>query len=83
MKTYNPAFLLQKKDRQGNDLWEGYGIASIVDFAENVAFLKAGGSLASLEGSYPSGTDGLEVTRIAVAVHESIERAQPVDIQRD
>jgi hypothetical protein len=31
-------------------------------------------TLADLDGTYPSGVDGLEVTKIAVAVHESVAR---------
>lgn len=82
MKTYNPGFLIEKKDKSGREVWEGYGVGSIADFAENVAFLKAGGFLTQLAGTYPSGRDGLEATRIALAIHESIQTGQPVDIAR-
>ena len=82
MKTYNLGFLLQKTDKQGREIWQGYGIESIADFAENVAFLRAGGQLKDLQGTYPSGQDGAEVTRIAVAVHESLDKGEPVVIER-
>jgi hypothetical protein len=34
----------------------------------------SGGKISDLSGKYPSGEDGLEVTKIAEAVHQSIER---------
>lgn len=53
--------------------YSGYGIDSIDGFVTNVLALEEGRvTLEDLEGSYPSGVDGLEVTKIAVAVHESV-----------
>ena len=45
---------------------------SIADFARSVNVLLDGGSLEDL-GAYPSGYDGIEATRIAAGVHESLE----------
>lgn len=53
----------------------GYGIDSIESFVTNVQQLAQGStSVEELAGSYPSGVDGLEVTKIAVAVHQSVEQ---------
>jgi len=39
-----------------------------------------GASIESLNGTYPDGEDGLAVTRIAAAVHESLETGKVVEI---
>lgn len=39
-----------------------------------------GGSLGQLDGLYPSSKDGLVITQIACAAHDSIETAAPVSI---
>jgi predicted dehydrogenase len=80
MRTWNPMFLRNRVDRHGREVWEGYGIDSILDFVENIEFLKSGGSLADLEGKYPSGRDGIEATRIAQGVEESIRQGSVVDV---
>ena len=73
MQTPNLGFFSVGKDKKGRPWYGGYGIVSIQDFAENVNHLIGGGSLKDLEGSYASGYDGLEATRIAVAVHRSVQ----------
>ncbi|MBI2841901.1 MAG: Gfo/Idh/MocA family oxidoreductase [Armatimonadetes bacterium] len=78
MRTYNNNFQNKSLDKYGRTIYRGYGIESIQDFAYNAAFLKGGGALEELEGKYPSGEDGLEATRIAVAVHESIRTGEIV-----
>lgn len=80
MMTHNPSFLRTRIDKQGREIWEGYGIDSILDFTENIAHLRAGSSLADLDGKYPSGRDGIEATRIAGGVEESIEKGSVVDV---
>jgi len=72
MMTHNMSFLRQRTDKQGREIWEGYGMDSIADFARSVNVLLDGGSLEDL-GAYPSGYDGIEATRIAAGVHESLE----------
>jgi predicted dehydrogenase len=72
METHNKSFLRQKFDKQGREIWEGYGMDSIADFAYNVAVLLDGGKISDLSG-YPTGQDGLEATRIAEGVHRSLE----------
>lgn len=82
MKTYNNNFLRESVDKKGRVVYKGYGMESIEDFAYNVEALKNGKTLKDLEGTYPSGEDGLEVTRIAAAVHESAATGKTIDIKR-
>ncbi|HEY3398622.1 MAG TPA: Gfo/Idh/MocA family oxidoreductase [Armatimonadota bacterium] len=72
MQTHNKSFLRQVTDKYGRELWEGYGMTSIADFALNVKLLLEGRTLADL-GAYPSGEDGIEATKIAAGVHKSLE----------
>ncbi len=73
MRTYNNSFMREMKDKQNRTIYRGYGIESIEDFAYNVQAIKNGASIESLKGTYPDGEDGLEVTKIGVAVHKSLE----------
>ena len=82
MRTYNLGFMQDLTSREGETTYRGYGIESIADFAENIAHILEGGSLGDLVGSYPDGRDGLEVTRIACAVEESIASGRAVEIAR-
>ncbi len=72
MQTHNKSFLRQRFDKQGREVFDGYGMESIADFAYNVNVLLDGGTIADL-GSYPSGVDGIEATKIAAGVHKSLE----------
>ena len=81
MATYNANFKREALDRKGARILRGYGVESIEEFAGNVAFLEAGGRLADLKGIWASGQDGLEATRIAVAVHESLAAGGPVRLR--
>jgi len=72
--TYNPVFMNERKDKSGRTRYSGYGIESIADFVYNLEYLKEGGSLEKIKGGITGlGEDGLEVTKIAVAVHRSLE----------
>jgi hypothetical protein len=55
-------------------------VDAIKDFLLTVLFLKSGGKLQQLEGRYPSGQDGLQVTRVAEAVQTSIREHRLVQI---
>ena len=79
MMTHNQSFLRQRFDKQGREIFEGYGMDSIADFAHNVNVLLDGGSLDDL-GGYPSGYDGLQATKLASAVHESLDTKGIVEI---
>jgi predicted dehydrogenase len=81
MATYNNNFKRETVDRHDRRVFRGYGIESIEDFAGNVAFLADGGRLTDLKGVWASGEDGLEVTRIAVAVHESLATGRMVRLR--
>jgi predicted dehydrogenase len=80
MRTYNNNFMREQKDKLGRKILKGYGVESIEDFAYNVGFLKNGGTIDKIEGCYASGEDGREVTRIAVAVHESAKTGKVVNL---
>ena len=80
MATQNLGFFTEKRDRAGNVLYTGYGIEAIQDFVLNVGHLLNGGTLADLGYTSAFGKDGLEVTRIAAAVHESVETGKLVEI---
>ena len=58
----------------------GYFVDAIKDFLLNALFLKCGGELKQLEDRYPSGKDGLAVTRVAEAVETSIREHRLVQI---
>lgn len=72
MFTPNLGLFIQNADRWGQPQFSGYGIESIQDFGLNVGYLMSGGAMSDLSGSYPSGYDGLEITKIVEAVHESM-----------
>ncbi|MFV1966158.1 MAG: hypothetical protein ACC628_12105, partial [Pirellulaceae bacterium] len=80
MRTWNSSFLRECRDKRGRPHFRGYGVESIEDFALNVHFLLNGGSLDDLDGQHATGEDGLEVTKIAVAAHQSIESGAPVEL---
>jgi len=73
--TYNPVFLNENRDgKTGTVRYSGYGIESIADFVYNLEYLAAGGTLDRLQGGVTGlGEDGIEVTKIAVAVHRSLD----------
>ncbi len=83
MRTYNNHFIMKTKSKSGGDRYTGYGIESILDFADNLEFLAKGGSLDELEGRYPCGEDGLAATRIAVAVHRSAAENRAIDLHQE
>jgi len=80
MATYNLGFFKEDKDKAGNTLYSGYGIESIQDFALNVEHLLNSGTMADIEGKYAGPDDGLEVTKIAVGVHKSLDEGRIIDL---
>lgn len=80
MRTWNLGIKYRERDKRNRIRWRGYFYSSIADFAENLIFLSEGGTLEELEGLYPTGRDGLAITQIACAAHESAESGQPVEI---
>lgn len=79
LQTHNKSFLRQRRDKYGREVWEGYGMTSIADFALTVNQLLEGKSLEEL-GEYPNGTDGIEATKIAAGVHRSLETGGIVEL---
>ena len=49
METHNKSFLRQKFDKQGREIWEGYGMDSIADFAYNLGVLLDGAKIAEMQ----------------------------------
>lgn len=82
MKTYNSHFFLKHLDKKGRIIYNGYCVESIKDFIENIICLREGINLEDLKSKalYPSGEDGLEVTKMAVAVHRSIEERRIIEL---
>ena len=79
MQSHNKSFLRMKIDRQGREVWEGYGIESIADFAYNVNAILDGAKVGEMARTC-TGEDGLEATKIACAVHESAASGKIVEI---
>ncbi len=82
MRTPNNNFISEARDKQGRTIYKGYGIEAIEDIVWNVRALQQGASLEELAGTYPSGEDGLEATRIVSAIHESAETHRVIEISR-
>jgi predicted dehydrogenase len=80
MATHNLGFFRQTQGRRGETVYGGYGVEAIADFADNLAFLLAGGELAELSGRYPDGADGLEATKIVAAAHESLSTGRLIEL---
>lgn len=80
MATYNLGFFTERRDKAGNLTYCGYGLEAITDFADNLAHVLGGGSLAELAGKYPSGYDGLEATKIVAAAHQSLDTGRTIDV---
>jgi predicted dehydrogenase len=80
MRTWNSSFLRERRDKQGRPHFRGYGIESIEDFVLNVNHIINGGAIDTLQGPHAVGEDGLEVTKIAVAAHRSLESHNPVEL---
>lgn len=80
MITHNLGFFRESRNKAGETVYSGYGIEAIADFNENLSYLLGGGAIADLDGTYPSGEDGLEATRIVAAAHRSIDTGGLVEL---
>lgn len=60
----------------------GYLNDSIYDFIENLTLLRNGKTMMDLEGKYASPEQGIESTKIGVAIHESARSGRAVDISK-
>jgi len=79
MFTWNTGYRVLDWDERGRPLWRGYGFESIAEFALNVNVLINGGRMEDLKGKFATAEDGVEVTRIACAAHESLETGRVVE----
>ncbi len=83
MSTYNNNFRHEVVGRDGSVEYRGYGVESIADFIHNVALVLDGLPPSELKGCLATAQDGLEATRIAHAVHESLRTGLPVAVRRE
>jgi len=81
MRTHNLGFFSEGVDRDGVKTFSGYGFESVADFVRNVTALRRGVTIESIRRSGTAlAEDGLEATRIALAIHDSLETGSPVTI---
>ena len=83
METYNTNAANVTINALGQSTYSGYFIDPIKEFLHLVGYLKDGGNLQSIKGKYPSGEDGREATRVAVAVHQSIAKGIPIAVKQN
>ena len=80
MATYNMGFWAQRIGRGGEPEYSGYALESIRSFVDNVRFLQTCGDIDALRGMYPTAEEGLEVTAVIAACHDSLVVKRPVEI---
>lgn len=78
METPNLGMRYRDFDKKGNLIFKGYFSESICDFVENLNYLAEGHSLNDLEGKYASASQGVDITKIGVGMHESIKQGGKV-----
>ncbi len=79
-QTFNVNSAHAVETRSGSVHHSGYFIDPVKDFLGMVGRLLNGASFEEVVKDYPSGEDGLEATRVALAVHQSIESREPIDL---
>lgn len=79
MKTPNPMSFRDVSGPRGI-AGNGYFVEPIKEFFRNVAYVADGGSLSDLDGTYPSGVDGLRATQLAAAVDQSLQTGTVVPV---
>ena len=72
-QSYNLGVYSEKHTPDGKIQYGGYGIESIMEFAYHVNHLLNGGTMDDLTGLYADAVDGLEDSKICIAVHQSAE----------
>ena len=68
--------------KRSGTITRGYLNDSIYDFIENLTLLRGGMTVEELEGRYASPEQGIESTKIGVAIHESARSGQVIDITK-
>jgi predicted dehydrogenase len=79
-QTFNLNAAHAVETRAGSLHHTGYFIEPVKDFLGLVGRLVNGAELDDVAKDYPSGEDGLEATRISLAVHQSVESGRPVEL---
>ena len=72
-QSYNFGIYWEKKGPDGEMVYGGYGIESIMDFGYHLNYLINGGDIKNLKGRYPDENDGFEVSKICIGIHKSAE----------
>ena len=81
-QTFNLSAAHTVETRAGTLHHTGYFVEPVKDFLGLVGRLVDGAALEDVAKDYPSGEDGLEATRISLAVHQSVETGRPVEIAK-
>lgn len=77
--TPNNVFYSEGLDQLGNSIYSGYSVDGLRYFVEAVRHLKRGGLISDFQiWRYPSAEDGLQATKVALAVHESINSGKVI-----
>ena len=82
MRTWNLGIKYRERDKRNRFHWRG--VLPVLDRrlrGKPALPRRRAARLEDLEGLYPSGRDGLAITQIACAAHESIETGAPVIIE--
>lgn len=75
----NNVFYSEGINQLGNMVYGGYAVDGLRFFIEAVRHIKNGGLISDFQNwRYPSAQDGLQATKIALAVHKSIESGNVV-----
>ncbi len=82
METPNLGMMYRNFNKSGETIKQGYLNESIYDFIENLSFLENGGALSELEGRYASPEQGIETTKIGVAIHKSAKTGEIYNITK-
>ena len=72
-QSYNLGVYSEKHTPDGKIIYGGYGIESIMEFAYHLNYVLNGGDIKDIKGMYADTEDGLEVSKICIAVHKSAE----------
>ncbi|MEX2572863.1 MAG: Gfo/Idh/MocA family oxidoreductase [Balneolaceae bacterium] len=81
-QTYNINSAHVSVAADGEEVHSGYFVEPIKDFMRLAGHIRRGRSALEFEGQYPGGPDGLEATRVALAVHEALEQKREITIER-
>jgi predicted dehydrogenase len=82
METPNLGGRYRTYGKDGGIVYHGYFNDSIFDFVDNLQLLRNGKTIQDLEGLYASPEQGVETTKIGVAVHESARSGEVIDLSR-